>query len=88
MERFDEMSASASASRSDQLRANRERAAKAKREGEEHGLLTLNTVLRVIGQVIVTVELRDDTVLIGTLMESDAYMKCASGPHGASPTSP
>jgi len=78
----------ASSSRSERLRTSRERVARAKREGEEYGLLTLNTILRNIGQVLVTVELRDDTVLTGTLQESDAYMKCALGPRSTSPILP
>jgi hypothetical protein len=75
------MADSASASRSDGARASRERVARAKREAEERGLLTLSTILRIMEPAPLTVELNDDTVIVGMLDESDAYMKCA----GASP---
>jgi len=58
-----------------QARSKRERQSKARRDEDERGLLTLNTILRYIGQVPVTVELCNDTVLVGQLEKSDAYMK-------------
>eukprot|EP00967_Tisochrysis_lutea_P059004 scaffold75209_cov31-Tisochrysis_lutea.AAC.2 len=68
-------SVGASASRRERMRERRERMTQVRRDEEDRGLLTLNTILRSLGRVALTIELRNDTLLTGQLEESDAYMK-------------
>lgn len=67
-------SVGASASRRERMRERRERMTQVRRDEEDRGLLTLNTILRSLGRVALTIELRNDTLLTGQLEESDAYM--------------